>query len=95
MRGCSKFLALMFPSKTAKAEAHALIAETSKSFEQARRYAELTAFEFEESPNRRANLIRQFGKKRFHVPRVCSLRQVHSLAMKRWRPGNGFQLICK
>jgi uncharacterized membrane protein YccC len=35
-----------------KCEAHGLIAETSKSFNQARRYAELTTFEFEESPNR-------------------------------------------
>jgi len=34
-----------------KAEADALIAETSKSFEQARRYADLAVFEFEESPN--------------------------------------------
>src|SRR6266699_3398873 len=38
-------------SETAKAEAHSVIAETSKSFEQARRYAELTQFEFEESPS--------------------------------------------
>src|SRR5436190_9409988 len=37
--------------EAAKAEAHGLIAETSKSFEQARRYIELTQFEFEESPN--------------------------------------------
>src|SRR5438477_11717664 len=36
----------------AKAEAHALIEETAKGFEQARRYAELTQFEFEESPDR-------------------------------------------
>jgi uncharacterized membrane protein YccC len=36
----------------AKTEAHALIPETSRTFEQARRYAELTTFEFEESPNR-------------------------------------------
>jgi uncharacterized membrane protein YccC len=35
----------------AKAEAHDLIPETSKTFEQARRYAELTTFELEESPN--------------------------------------------
>jgi uncharacterized membrane protein YccC len=35
----------------AKAEAHDLIPETSKTFEQARRYAELTQFEFEESPD--------------------------------------------
>ena len=34
-----------------------MIAETSKSFEQARRYAELTRFELEESPDRdRASL---------------------------------------
>src|SRR6266481_6498616 len=33
-----------------KAEADALIAETSKTFDQARRYADLTVFEFEESP---------------------------------------------
>src|SRR6266700_2983178 len=36
--------------ETAKAEAQGLIAETSKSFEQARRYADLTVFELEESP---------------------------------------------
>jgi hypothetical protein len=39
------------PLERAKAEAHQLIPETSKTFEQARRYAELTTFEFEESPN--------------------------------------------
>src|SRR5438034_1223001 len=33
-----------------KAEADTLLAETSKSFEQARRYADLTVFEFEKSP---------------------------------------------
>ena len=36
----------------AKTEAQALRPETSRTFQQARRYAELTAFEFEESPNR-------------------------------------------
>src|SRR5438445_13777741 len=35
--------------ETAKADAHALIAETSRSFDQARRYSELTRFEFENS----------------------------------------------
>ena len=35
-----------------KAESHALIEETAKSFDQARHYAELTQFEFEESPDR-------------------------------------------
>jgi multidrug resistance protein MdtO len=39
------------PLEKAKAEAHDLITETSKTFEHARRYAELTTFEFEESPN--------------------------------------------
>ena len=34
-----------------KAEARSLIAETSRSFDQAKRYAELTQFEFEESPS--------------------------------------------
>jgi uncharacterized membrane protein YccC len=38
--------------EAAKAEAHALVAETGKNFEQARRYIELTQFEFEESPDR-------------------------------------------
>ncbi len=38
--------------EAAKADAHRLIGETSKSFDQARRYADLTVFEFEESPDR-------------------------------------------
>jgi len=37
--------------EAAKAGAHRLMGETSKSFDQARRYADLTVFEFEESPN--------------------------------------------
>ena len=40
------------PIEKAKAEADDLIPETSKTLDQARRYAELTAFEFEESPDR-------------------------------------------
>jgi uncharacterized membrane protein YccC len=40
------------PIQTAKTEAGALIPEISKTFGQARRYAELTAFEFDESPDR-------------------------------------------
>jgi uncharacterized membrane protein YccC len=39
------------PLEKAKAETHDLIPETSKTFEQAHHYADLTAFEFEESPN--------------------------------------------
>src|SRR5436190_16262768 len=35
----------------AELEAHNLLAETSKSFDQARRYADLTVFELEETPN--------------------------------------------
>jgi multidrug resistance protein MdtO len=38
--------------EAAKTESQALIEETAKGFEQARRYAELTQFEFEESPTR-------------------------------------------
>ena len=38
--------------EAAKTESQALIEETAKGFEQARRYAELTRFEFEESPDR-------------------------------------------
>src|SRR6266536_1720226 len=38
--------------KEAKSEAHGLIAETSKSFDQARHYAELTSFELEDDPTR-------------------------------------------
>ncbi len=52
LRGWSKFRTPILRSKKAKTEAHALIAETSKSFDQARRYIELTQFEFEESPDR-------------------------------------------
>jgi uncharacterized membrane protein YccC len=37
--------------ETGKAEAHSLIAATSGSFDKARRYVELTQFEFEESPD--------------------------------------------
>ena len=37
--------------ETANEEAHSLIGETSKSFDQARRYVELTQFELEESPD--------------------------------------------
>jgi multidrug resistance protein MdtO len=40
------------PLEKAKAEAHDLMPETAKAFAQARRYAELTTFEFEESPDR-------------------------------------------
>jgi len=38
--------------EAAKTESQALIEKTAKSFEQARHYAELTQFEFEESPDR-------------------------------------------
>ena len=39
-----------------KTEAHALIGETAKSFDQARRYVELTQFEFEDSQSDRTSL---------------------------------------
>jgi uncharacterized membrane protein YccC len=38
--------------EAAKAEAHSLIAETSRSFDQTKRYVQLTQFESEESPDR-------------------------------------------
>jgi hypothetical protein len=37
--------------ETGKAEAHSLIAVTSGSFDKAKRYVELTQFEFEETPD--------------------------------------------
>jgi uncharacterized membrane protein YccC len=52
LRQLAKLLEIPRPDASiekAEAEADALTAETSKSFDQARRYAELTAFEFEES----------------------------------------------
>src|SRR6266404_2816024 len=42
----------------AKSEAHALIGETSKSFDHTRRYVELTQFEFNESPDRDRTSLR-------------------------------------
>ncbi len=53
LRQLARLLEIPHPDtaiETAKAEAQGLIAETSKSFEQARRYADLTVFELEESP---------------------------------------------
>jgi len=47
------------PLEKTKAEADDLIPETSKAFAQARRYAELTAFEFEESPGRDRTALRK------------------------------------
>jgi uncharacterized membrane protein YccC len=52
LRQLAKLLEIPRPDvsiEKAEAEADALTAETSRSFDQARRYAELTAFEFEES----------------------------------------------
>jgi uncharacterized membrane protein YccC len=53
LRQLAKLLEIPRPDvsiERTKAEADGLIAETSKSFEQARRYADLTVFESEESP---------------------------------------------
>jgi len=55
LRQLARLLEIPHPEtsiETARSEAHALTAETSKSFDQARRYVELTQFEFEESPDR-------------------------------------------
>jgi hypothetical protein len=46
------------PLEKAKAEIHELIPETSKTFGQARRYTDLTQFEFEESPDRERSSLR-------------------------------------
>jgi hypothetical protein len=54
LRQLAKLLEIPQPKTSieeAKSEAHGLIGETSKSFDQARRYLELTEFESEESPN--------------------------------------------
>src|SRR6266496_3913081 len=54
LRQLAKLLEIPRPESSieaAKADAHRLIGETSKSFDQARRYIELAQFEFEESPN--------------------------------------------
>src|SRR6266403_1723444 len=55
LRQLAKLLEIPRPDvsiEKAEAEADALTAETSRRFDQARRYAELTTFEFEDSPNR-------------------------------------------
>jgi multidrug resistance protein MdtO len=55
LRQLAKLLEIPRPEtsiEAAKVETHALRAETSKGFDQARRYVELTQFEFEESPDR-------------------------------------------
>jgi hypothetical protein len=54
LRQLAKLLEIPRPEisiEAAKAEAHDLIPETSKGFDQTRRYVELTQFEFEESPD--------------------------------------------
>jgi uncharacterized membrane protein YccC len=53
-----------------EAEADALIAVTSKSFEQARRYAELTAFEFDESPDRDRSALHNLESTQSHAEDV-------------------------
>jgi uncharacterized membrane protein YccC len=47
--------------ETSKAEAHSLIAATSGSFEKAKRYVQLTQFEFEESPDRDRTSLENLG----------------------------------
>jgi hypothetical protein len=54
----------------AKAEAHDLIPETSKTFDQARRYAELTAFEFDESPDRDRSELHDLESTQSHAEDV-------------------------
>jgi uncharacterized membrane protein YccC len=54
LRQLARLLKMPHPEtsfENGKAEARSLIAETSRSFDQAKRYVELTQFEFEESPS--------------------------------------------
>ena len=65
LRQLARLLEIRSPEtsiKTGKAEAHSLITETSRSFDQARRYVELTQFEFEESPNRDRTSLGNFER---------------------------------
>jgi uncharacterized membrane protein YccC len=56
--------------ETAKSEAQSLIAETARSFEQARRYTELTQFEFEEPPNRERSSLGNLESTLSHAENV-------------------------
>src|SRR4051812_1993640 len=70
-----------------KAEADTLIAETSKSFEQARRYADLTESEFEESPagGRRAVESTQGTLSRAERVFVTATSLVNDHALDEWQ----------
>jgi multidrug resistance protein MdtO len=56
--------------ETAKAQAAALIPDISKTFDQARRYAELTAFEFDESPDRDRSALHDLESTQSHAEDV-------------------------
>src|SRR6266446_4577574 len=67
--------------EAAKTESQALIEETAKGFEQARRYAELTQFEFEESPDREQTSLGNLESTLSHAEDVFAL--ATSLASER------------
>jgi multidrug resistance protein MdtO len=54
----------------AKSEAHGLIADTSKSFDQARHYAELTSFELEDDPTREQSSLGTLKARLSHAENV-------------------------
>jgi uncharacterized membrane protein YccC len=54
----------------AKSKAHGLIAETSKSFDQARHYAELTSFELEDDPTREQSSLGTLKARLSHAENV-------------------------
>ena len=73
LRQLAKLLEIPRPDvsiEKTEAEADTLIAVTSKSFEQARRYAELTAFEFDESPDRDRGALHNLESTQSHAEDV-------------------------
>jgi multidrug resistance protein MdtO len=73
LRELAKLLEIPRPDvsiEKTEAEADTLIAETSKTFEQARRYTELTAFEFDESPDRDRSALHNLESTQSHAEDV-------------------------
>jgi uncharacterized membrane protein YccC len=61
------------PMATGKPETHGLIVETSKSFDQARRHAELTSFELEETPTADREELGNLERKLLHAEDVFAV----------------------
>ena len=73
--------------ETAKAEAQSLIGDSAKSFDQARRYAELTQFEFEESPDGDRTWVDNIESTLSHAERlvVTATSLVSNHALNEWQ----------